>query len=174
MLDVPGDHFTALTRIFIGDRASSSSCRRVSRNDRGKKLTGSWRRNHGSSERSVKGLSYNDSRLLLIYLQFRNSSTRFDIEYFPPIRNFDPSCDPIPIEMIRRSIQRDFIYRLARRFLSIFHSYWKTFRWWKIVGRKLSRVSTHTHTYTYTYMYILRYTGLMLHYQMWNIFMVSP
>lgn len=136
--------------------------------------TGSWPRNHGSSERSVKGLSYNDSRLLLIYLQFRNSSTRFDIEYFPPIRNFDPSCDPIPIEMIRRSIQRDFIYRLARRFLSIFHSHWKTFRWWKIVGRKLSRVSTHTHTYTYTYMYILRYTGLMLRYQMWNIFMVSP
>lgn len=118
--------------------------------------TGSWPRNHGSSERSVKGLLYNDSRLLLIYLQFgirppvsiSNIFRQFEISIHLVIRYQSRWFDDRSKEILYIDWRADF-YRFSTPIEKRFDD-----KWWKIVGRKLSRVSTHTHTHTHTHICI--------------------
>lgn len=168
---MPGDHFMALIKFSSGIEclrhrvvASIATMERI--------LTGSWRRfqrivDAKRSMKVLKGIIQLLSSVLLI--------SPFGIR--PPFgyRIFSANSKfrsmlwsmlyPILVEMIRF---KEILY-IDCAPISISYDFplvekCSDDKRWKIVGRKLSRVST----------YILRYTGLMLRYQMWNIFMVSP
>lgn len=165
--------FHGLNQIFIGDRVSSSSCRRVYRDDgtnidwlvttiptnRGcqKEYERCWRVLHIQLLSSVLLISPFGIRPPFGYRIF-SANSKFRSMLWSMLY-------PILVEMIRF---KEILY-IDCAPISISYDFplvekCSDDKRWKIVGRKLSRVST----------YILRYTGLMLRYQMWNIFMVSP
>lgn len=172
MLDAPGDHFMALIKFSSGIErlrhrvvvAFLTIMERI-----GWRATTIRRTNRGSTRKNMKRAGgYCITTLLGAFnISVSNSSTvsmsnisrQFEIAIHVasdtrPDDSNDRFKEILYIDCAPISISYDF--PLIEK---CFHD-----KRWKIVGRKLSRVST----------YILRYTGLMLRYRMWNIFMVSP
>lgn len=167
MLDAPGDHFMALIKFSSGIErlrhrvvvAFLTIMERI-----GWRVT-TIRTNRGSTRRNKKRAGGYCITTVLLISPFRirppmsNISRQFEIAIHVasdtrPDDSNDRFKEILYIDCAPISISYDF--PLIEK---CFHD-----KRWKIVGRKLSRVST----------YILRYTGLMLRYRMWNIFMVSP